>query len=215
VPASQGPENKLFATSTVSDVLDSLGIDGGIVNGLRPVRPGLRVRGIARVGVVVDSSAPGIDGLSELLDGAAEGSFLMLAWSANLRASVFGGLAAHRARLQGCVGLAVDGCVRDLDELATRLPVWFQSGTPRTGRGRLGIRIAEYPVNVGGAQVARGDTVFADETGLVIVKAADVSRVTEAAEALEVQDLEAERQLLSGGTFKAAQPIIQAPPLGQ
>ena len=205
-------DQKMFATTTVSDALDSLGIQGRVVSGLRPVRSNQRVRGIARVGVVVESDAPGIDGLSDLLDGANEGDFLMLAWAARYRASVFGGLAALRASLRGCAGLAVDGCVRDLDELAERLPVWYETATPKTGRGRLGVRVVDHPVIFGGVQVSTGDSVFADETGICVVPSADVDRVVEAAARLEQDDLDSERKLLEGGSWKGSQPILGSSP---
>jgi regulator of RNase E activity RraA len=205
-------ERKAFATTTVSDALDSLGIKSRVVAGLQPIRPNQRARGIARVGIVVESDAPGIDGLSELLDGAAEGDFLMIAWAAQHKASVFGGLAAQRARLRGCVGLAVDGCVRDLDELAERLPVWYETATPKTGRGRLGVRVVDHPVIFGGVQVITGDTVFADETGICVVPSADVARVVKAALAIEQNDLDSERKLLEGGSWIGSQPTLSSSP---
>ena len=190
-------------TTVVSDALDELGIFG-VMTGLFPVRESQRIMGRALTGIVTESKDGGVTGLSDLLERAAPGDVLVLGWCTSIEASVFGGLAARRAELRGCVGLVVDGWVRDIDELAGRFSVWSKGATPKTGRGRIAVKFVDYPVSVGSVEVRYGDTIVADETGVCVLPELSAGQLLESASLIAENDGRVERALLKGEDFEKA-----------
>ena len=189
-----------FETPAVSDGMDGLGLGSGVPVGLSLVAAAAGpVAGPARTATVVNSDDPGIPGLAEYLDGAAEGDLLVLGWAATAVASVWGGLAATRTAARGCVGLVTDGWVRDVDEVRSLpLTVWARGPVPRSGKGRLAVTQVGEPTEVSGVPVHDRDVIVADNTGVCVVPAGQVTRVLEAAEELQRRD-ELFRQALAGG----------------
>ncbi|WP_222122107.1 RraA family protein [Curtobacterium sp. 9128] len=97
--------------------------------------------------------------------------------------ALVGELIAERLRARGCVGLVVDGAVRDVADLEEiGFPVFARAVTPagpyRHGPFRVGV-----PVAIGGVVVHPGDVVVADGDGVAVVPAAEASEVLARAEA--------------------------------
>jgi len=78
-------------------------------------------------------------------------------------------------------------------------PVWSTAvsvaGTVKQSPGWINV-----PVSCAGVTVHPGDAVVADDDGVVVVAAADVDRVVEAAVARESYEEEIRRRLLAGET---------------
>jgi regulator of RNase E activity RraA/predicted MFS family arabinose efflux permease len=195
-----------FETPAVSDAMDNLGLESGVVTGLTRVagaRP--RVVGRARTATVVDSDAPDIPGLAEYLDEAGKGDLLVLGWEATSEASVWGGLAATRSVTAGCVGMVNAGWVRDVDEVRqTPLTVWCLGALPRSGKGRLAVERIGEPTTVSDVVVHDRDLVVADTTGVCVVPAARAREVLAAAENLQARDVLFRRALATGAGFRSA-----------
>lgn len=198
-PTRQG----FFETPAVSDAMDGLGLPSAVVVGLSPVAgaPG-PVAGPARTATVVNCEDPGIPGLAEYLDEAAEGDLLVLGWAATSVASVWGGLAATCTAARGCVGLVTDGWVRDADEVRSLpLTVWASGSVPRSGKGRLAVTGVGESTEVSGVLVHDRDVVVADSTGVCVVPAAHVTEVLDAAEGLQRRDGLFRQALATGAGF--------------
>ena len=94
--------------------------------------------------------------------------------------SLWGEVSANTHRTLGCVGVIVDGAVRDLDEmknagfkaLARRLCVGHAYAAP--------LSLGE-PVEVFGTKVNSGDLIHADKHGFLIIPEEDQPRILEAA----------------------------------
>ena len=97
----------------------------------------------------------------------------------NVIGSFWGEVSANNHKSLGCVGVIVDGAIRDLDEmksagfkaLARRLCVGHAYATP--------ISWGE-PVEVFGTRVTTGDLIHADKHGFLIIPEEDQSRILEA-----------------------------------
>jgi regulator of ribonuclease activity A len=87
----------------------------------------------------------------------------------SLRRSLVGGNLAAAAARNGWAGLVIDGCVRDLAELAA-VPLGIRAlaamplPTDKRGEGQR-----DVPVLVQGVPVRPGDVLFADADGIVIL----------------------------------------------
>jgi regulator of RNase E activity RraA len=66
--------------------------------------------------------------------------------------------------------------------------VFARTHTARTARGRIVEAATNVPIVVGDVQVAPGDYVVADGSGVVFVKAGDIERVLDAAEAIAARE---------------------------
>jgi 3-hexulose-6-phosphate synthase/6-phospho-3-hexuloisomerase len=161
-----------IGTSTWSDALDELGIDG--------VCDGLSVRSgggpIAGQAVTVEESAE-IDPIlpvaefrvGELIAAAGPGQVLVISTDGAV-VSTAGGLAAQDAARRGVAGFVIDGACRDIRDIqASGLYVASRAVTPRSGKGRIRVVSINRPITCGGIRVQAGDLVVADETGVVIV----------------------------------------------
>src|SRR5262245_21252548 len=74
----------------------------------------------------------------------------------------FGELTANAARSHGCVGVILDGNLRDIEGLrAIGFQVFYRDLSPLNGIGRWEMIASQQPVSIGGVVVAPGDIVFA------------------------------------------------------
>jgi 4-hydroxy-4-methyl-2-oxoglutarate aldolase len=146
---------------------------------LRPAWPGAEVAGSA----LPVRTAPGDNlPLHLALEQARPGEVLVVDAGAAPH-GYWGEVLTVAAQQRGVLGLVIDGGVRDTARLAElRFPVWSSSvalrGTAKADPGTVGA-----PIRLGGADVARGDLVVADADGVVVLPAARVPDVLDAARA--------------------------------
>ena len=123
------------------------------------------------------------------LEIARPGDVLLIATGGWTGTASIGDLFAGAARNAGIAAIVTDGAVRDVDGLArVGVPVFAAGLTPASpassGPGAVGL-----PIVIGGLQVAAGDVVVCDRTGVVVVPQ---GRATEVAASLQrVLELEA------------------------
>ena len=97
-----------------------------------------------------------------------EGRVLVVDGGASLRYALLGGNLAAAAARNGWAGVVVDGCVRDLAELAAcslgiHALALHPMPTDKRGEGASSI-----PVRLQGVWVRPGDWLYADEDGMVL-----------------------------------------------
>lgn len=105
------------------------------------------------------------------LDEPGAGRVLVVAGGGSLRRSLVGGNLASAAARNGWAGIVVDGCVRDVAELAQctvgiRALAPMPMPTERRGEGQR-----DVPVQVQGVWVHPGERLGADADGIVVVVA--------------------------------------------
>ena len=183
---------RAIQTSTWSDALDRLGLDG-VVTGLavRAVPGRFAGRAVTvdeRVGPLC-SADPADFGIDIILRSAGKGDVVVIAQSGEPPASAIGGLAALAARRHGLAGIVIDGACRDAEELAEAgLPIMSRSLTPASGRGRARIDGVNVVIELDGVPVRPGDLVVGDATGVVILPADRVEELLALAEERAASD---------------------------
>jgi 4-hydroxy-4-methyl-2-oxoglutarate aldolase len=116
----------------------------------------------------------------------------------------FGELIAIGMRERGAVGALVDGGVRDVAWLSeVDFPVYARYRTPIQSIGRWKVTDWGVPVSLPGATtrsvpVSPGDFVLADADGAIVIPAASVERVLEAAEAIGWRERRMRAELAGG-----------------
>lgn len=184
-------------SSTVSDVLDGMGIAGAVgTSKLKPTLPdqlivgtAVTVRNCALPGAPFANAMKQEWHMAEVLTIAAAGPGDVLLIEGVPDISNMGGLMATIANHQGLAGAVVDGAVRDVGHSRTLgFPVWSTDISPVTGKWRIITRELNGPINIAGVSVSPGDLVIADETGVCFVPRDKVEEVLEKCE--EIASLE-------------------------
>lgn len=168
---------RLLYTAVLSDVLDSLGHMGQAMRPfVRPADEGLVMVGRARTGLyapthhVAEGENP-YELEMELVDGLAPGEVAVLGCDGPTeRIAPWGELLSTAARARGAAGCVTDGLVRDLRQIrAMRFPVFHGGIGPLDTKGRAKMVEIDTPIRCGGVAVRRGDLVFGDVDGVVVV----------------------------------------------
>jgi regulator of RNase E activity RraA len=156
---------------------------------IRAVLPERRVAGTA-----VTVMVPAVDGtmMHWALGHVRPGDFLIVDRAGDRRHACWGGVVAVAAKEAGVVGAAIDGYGTDFEEIrAQGVPMWCRGPSPITTK-LLGLEGAfNVPVSCGGVTVHPGDAILADESGVVVLRPAQIDWVVE--EAMRRQRLEPDR----------------------
>ncbi len=102
------------------------------------------------------------------VDSAGEGRVLVVDGGGSLRRALLGGNLAASAAKNGWAGVVIDGCVRDVAELAAaqvgiRALAPMPLPTEKRGEGQR-----DVPVQIQGVWVRPGDCLYADADGIVV-----------------------------------------------
>lgn len=178
---------QLYA-AVIADTLDSLGHHNQIVRpGLRPLDPALVLCGFARVGLYMpvyhdDEDMRVYEKEIALVDSLKPGDVAVLVCHGNQRISPWGELLSERSSHLGAAGCLTDGCIRDSRQiLELKFPVFAGGTNPADTKYRGKMMLSDVPGEIGGVSVTRGDLVFGDIDGIVIVPGDVVDQVVEKA----------------------------------
>ncbi len=168
----------------------------GVVNpAIKPIRKGLRLCGPA----FTVQCGPGDNlMLHKALEKAQPGDVLVTSVSGYPEGGYFGGLMAVSAVARRLGGLAIDGCIRDSEEIiAMGFPI-FARGFCIRGTSKSVAGLINHPTVFGGIVVQPGDLILGDDDGLVTIARTEVESVLE--KALQRVEAEAKKseQLRSG-----------------
>ena len=193
----------------VSDAMDKLGLAGG-VSGLDQRASTRRIAGrVVTYKLVPKDQAPVVSSPprhlgTTAIEAAQPGDIVVVEQRTGLDAGSWGGILSLAAKLCGIAGVIADGPVRDIDEArGYDFPVYCRSLTARTARGRVAEAFTNQPITVGEITVYPGDYAIADASGVVFVRADDIARVLDAAEAIAGREAAMARALMAG------QPVSQ------
>ena len=209
-------------TTSVSDILDALGICGVIAGTHLPnLLPGKKIAGTAvTLRNVPERKTP----TQGTLDGdpirmssrechyiSEPGDVLVIDFAGNLEASNMGGQSCLVAKTQGVSGAIVDGAVRDVNTIRElEFPVWCRGGTPKTGKYRMEAMEVNGPVTVHGVLVEAGDFVVADDSGVCFIPPDMVEAVLEKAIATEDSEQESRAMIREKRPLSELKPLFRS-----
>jgi len=138
---------------------------------------------------------------------AQPGDVVVIDAGGETETSVFGGLMGSLFKNRGVQGAIIDGACRDIDELIDmRFILFSRAVTPRGTHtmfsGRREDAELNVPISCGGLAVNPGDMVVADEIGVTVVPAANLTRVLNEAKAQAEREEATRRRIAEGRTFE-------------
>lgn len=196
-------------TCAVSDILDSLGVQGvipasilnPIVGGSKIAGPAVTLRNIPeRITVTqgyktrVKAKFAGLD----IYSIAKPGDVIVIDAQGRKDVSNMGRLAALAATRRQIAGSIVYGAIRDVVGIRElKHPVWASGVTPKSVRFRTESAEINGQVECAGVQVNPGDLVLADDCGVVIVPPDMLEEVLEKAQEKGRRDAQAADAILT------------------
>jgi regulator of RNase E activity RraA len=184
-----------FAALPVANVGDAMDRLGVVDSSIRAVWRGARVAGPA---FTVEVAGGDNAGVHEAIGQIRPGQVLVVNGHGVTDRALIGELIAERLRKAGCVGMVLDGAVRDVDDLEELGFPAFAAGASPAGPYRNGPFRLGRPVAIGGVVVHPGDLVLGDSDGVAVVPADEADAVLARAEAKHADETEIRRRIVSG-----------------
>jgi 4-hydroxy-4-methyl-2-oxoglutarate aldolase len=104
------------------------------------------------------------------VDGCRADDVIIAAAGGSMRSGIWGELLTTAARNSGCIGVIVDGAVRDLRRMRElQFPVFARCACIYDSKDRQRVIDLDVPVEIDGVRFEPGALVVADEDGVVVV----------------------------------------------
>jgi regulator of RNase E activity RraA len=200
-------------TAVIADVFDTWGqVPPVLDNSLFAVGgPGLRFIGPAyTVSGEAQSWSGGDRAKLAAIDAMPSGAVPVWAGNDIRGVCCFGDLLAEAMQARGCAGVVVDGGIRDIAYLRQmNLPMLARYRSPAQAIGRWRVTASQVPVQVRGAlqdwlTIRPGDIVVADDDGVIIVPADQISKAGEQVATWSQTESE------SRADIRAGMPLLKA-----
>ena len=206
-------------TPTLSDVLDSMGINGVIsasvlrplVQGRTAVGPAVTLRyTLERLSVAQSFAEKAVARLADREAYAvAEPGDMVVVDAGGAEVSCMGGLSTTVAVASGMSGSVIYGGVRDVATIREKqYPTWSSHVTPKSGKYRIEAAELNGPVTIDGVQVRPGDLVIADDTGIVVVPLERAEEVLREAQEKATREKRIMAMLASGSSIAEMREIL-------
>src|SRR6516225_2227357 len=163
-------EWKEIGTTTLSDALDRLGIEGQCL-GIKPFAHQMRLAGPA---FTIRMLPVGVHGgsVGDYIDDVEPCQIVVIDNDGRLDATVWGDILTMVATRRGIGGTVIDGVCRDIDRsLELGYPIFARGNAMRTGKDRVTADAMNVPVQVAGVRIAPGDWLVGDGDGIVALPA--------------------------------------------
>lgn len=152
---------EMVSAANLSDALHR----GGVIQGIRPLYPGIRMVGRA----VTVRTYPGDWAKPVQAIDLAEPGDIIVIDVGGTGPAIWGELATHSAVQQKVGGVVIDGAIRDTPEIiAMKFPAFSRLVMPNAGEpkgfGEIGV-----PITVGNVRVEPGDWLLGDDDGVVVL----------------------------------------------
>ncbi|MBT4867962.1 MAG: RraA family protein [Planctomycetaceae bacterium] len=163
-----------FSSAVVCDALDGLGFKRQSPRVQLPPRTGSgvligRCKTTQWVDMAHEDPKP-YELELQAVDSCRPDDVLIAAASGSVRSGVWGELLSTAARNSGCVGVIVDGAVRDIRQMTEMdFPVFARSTCIYDSQNRQRVVGFDVPVEIDDVIFSPGDLVIADVDGVVVV----------------------------------------------
>ena len=192
---------EMVSAANLSDALHR----GGVLQGIRPLFPGIRMIGQA----VTVRTYPGDWAKPvQAIDVAQPGEIVVID-AGGAGPALWGELATYSALQRKLGGVVIDGAIRDTPEIiALKFPAFSKLAMPNAGEpkgfGEIGV-----PVTVGNMRIEPGDWLLGDDDGVVVLpKAIAVEYANRSMDVLEKENRIRE-EIKEGSTLSKVAELLR------
>lgn len=190
----------------LSDALDTLHLSGQVTSLTQRSGSG-RVAGRAvtvRLGTGDPPAGPPRHLGTTAIEMAGPEHVIVVEQRTGVEAGCWGGLLTLGAKVRGVAAVVADGPVRDIDEArGYDFPIFTNATTSLTARGRVVEKETNGLVTICGVEVTPGDYVAADGSACIFIRAGDIDRVLDVAEAIVAREAAMAKAILAGAPISA------------
>lgn len=192
-PAAETVE--AFKKHSSATIHEASGRKGYISYRIKPIAKGLKICGPA----FTVQCAPGDNMmLHKALEKAQPGDVIVATVGGAEEYGYFGDLMATSALARKVNGLAIEGCVRDSEEIVEAGFPIFSTGLCIRGTGKGTLGLVNYPLMFGGICVNPGDLIVGDDDGMVVVRRAECEEVLKKTDERVAKEVEKAKVLSTG-----------------
>lgn len=180
-------KEKLYS-AVIADTLDSMGFHKQVLQpGIFALDPEIKLCGLARVGLYMpiyhdDENVNVYEHEIALIDSLKINEVAVFVCNGDKNIAPWGELLSTRASYLGAAGCLTDGCVRDSNLIREmKFPVYSNGTNPVDTKYRGKMMMADVPGEIAGVDVKKGDLVFGDRDGVLIVPSKILDEVIEKA----------------------------------
>ncbi len=203
------------STATLTGQLQQRGIRSTFLSGLRPIKEGQRMIGIAHTLRYVpmredlrSTLGAGQNAQRRAIESLEPDEVLVIEARGEPDAGTIGDIFAMRALRRGAAGVVTDGALRDTPAIRRLdIPVYHGSSHAAT-LSRLHVPLDhQIPIACAGVTVMPGDVIVGDEEGAVVIPAALVEEVAADAYQQELEEEWAFEVVAAGDTTTGVFPL--------
>jgi len=176
-----------FRRIGTATIHEASGREGAVNFSIKPIARGVRICGPA---FTVQCHPLDNLMLHKALEKAPPGDILLATVGGHYEGGYFGALMATSAVARNLGGLAIDGCIRDSEEIIRMGFPIFCRGFSIRGTTKQVLGLINHPIVFGGVLVYPGDLIVGDDDGVVVVSREDCKNVLEKS----VQRVETEKK---------------------
>ncbi len=126
---------------------------------------------------------------------------LLVSVNPDSRVGHFGELTGNSAQQHGCVGVILDGNLRDIEGLRDiGLQVFYRDLSPLNAIGRWEMTASQAPVQIGEVTIEPGDVVIGEFDGVLVIPSADAEAVLVRAEEIVGAEALVRADMQAGGS---------------
>jgi len=175
----------------IATVHEASGRKGAVDYAIKPIAKGIRICGPA---FTVQCHPCDNLMLHKALERAQPGDVLVVSVGGYYEAGYWGGLMATSAMARGLGGLAIDGCIRDSEEIIRMGFPIFCRGFCIQGTTKTVLGLINHPTLFGSVLVHPGDLILGDDDGMVVVDRRECESVLKKSlKRIEAERVKAER----------------------
>ncbi|MBR0827199.1 RraA family protein [Bradyrhizobium manausense] len=201
-------ELKEIGTTTLSDALDRLGIEGQCL-GIKPFDHQMRLAGPA---FTIRMLPVGIHGgsVGDYIDDVAPGQIVAIDNDGRLDATVWGDILTMVASRRGIGGTVIDGVCRDIDRsLELGYPIFARGNAMRTGKDRVTADAVNVTVQIAGVRIAPGDWLVGDGDGIVSLPASRLEEICATARQIAATEAKIRDAVVAGERLDKARERLR------
>lgn len=197
---------KKLGTSSVSDALDSLGIEGCLL-GIHPQVPGASCAGaaytVSYTPYEIQPDSP--RNASNYIDEVPEGAIVVIDNQGKADCTVWGDILSVYSQQRGIAGTVIWGAARDLASIREmKYPLFSSHVYMRSGKNRVTKKNTGEAIQISGIDIHAGDLIVGDANGCLRVPSASIHLVLERAERIEKTEERIRKAIAQGMDLKAA-----------